>query len=409
MFPALDYSLLSTYLGLGPLNWLVVIVGAQLTRQQLNLLYKRKYDLKDGQGPLVSIVIPAKNEGEPIRRCLESALAQSYPSFEIVTVNDRSTDNTGAIIDELAAKNPDRLRAVHLTENPPAGWTGKCNALHHAVPQARGEWILFIDSDVTLEPNALRQTMAYCMQRDHQMVSLILHVTDRTLIDSLITPVAASAMFGLFAIPMSNRDSQPDNAFANGQFILIRRDAYDKVGGHEAVKSAFSEDVALARLVKKAGYRPRTTLGDRSAHVRMYSTFSTGMRGWSRNFFGMGAEKPWKLWAGLFFVIANFFAIYPALGWAIHRQSHPIAGHEYLATVWWSLVGLHALLMLAGLATIYGGSRSPRWLALLSPVSGGLLTIIFIRALILCSTRRVVWRGDAYQTHESGAAAPAQR
>lgn len=401
MLPLLDYSLLSTYLGMGVLNWIGTGAGAFLVRQRLDLLYKRKYDLPD-PAPRVSIVIPAKNEGEPLRRCLASALGQDYPDFEVIAINDRSTDNTGAIMDEMAAANPDKLKVLHVKQDPPSGWTGKCAALHQAAPQATGRWLLFIDSDVTLEPQVLRKCLAYGIHRNHQMVSLILGVADRSLSDALITPVAASTMFTLYSIPMSNRDSQVDNGFANGQFILVRRDAYEKVGGHEAVRDSFSEDVALGKLVKKAGFRPRITLGEKDASVRLYTTLAGGLRGWSRNFFGMCAGNQKSLWAATVFTIFNFFSIFPALAFAIYRYQHPIVGHEYLGWTWIGLVIAHWVVMTIVLALIYGWSTCPRWLALLSPVAGVLMLVIFFKAMRLCVTRKVVWRGDSYAAGQGG-------
>src|SRR5688572_2491731 len=109
--------------------------------------------------PSVTIMIPAKDEGERIRACIESALAQDYANFEVIAVNDRSTDNTGAVMDELAAKHA-RLKVIHITELPPSGWTGKNNACHTAAARAGGDWLLFVDSDVVLERDVLTSAVA---------------------------------------------------------------------------------------------------------------------------------------------------------------------------------------------------------------------------------------------------------
>jgi len=148
-----EYIVYILYVLLGPTAW--VLFGVAMVRGRHRIWLLRRIAPLPEEHPRVSILIPAKDEGERIRACIESALAQQYDNFSVIAIDDRSTDRTGAIMDEMAAANPN-LKVIHIAEGTlPPGWTGKCNALHSSVQHADGEWLLFVDSDVILQPNAL--------------------------------------------------------------------------------------------------------------------------------------------------------------------------------------------------------------------------------------------------------------
>src|SRR3954470_14736309 len=145
--------LFAAYCLAGPVAWLFLGWGMMRGRRLMRLGRRPSIPLK-GPAPRVTILIPAKDEGERIRDCILSALRQDYPNFKVIAVNDRSTDDTGAIMDRIAATEPN-LTVVHIKEGTlPDGWTGKCNALFNAVRQAEGDYLLFIDSDVVVAPDA---------------------------------------------------------------------------------------------------------------------------------------------------------------------------------------------------------------------------------------------------------------
>ena len=164
--------LLLAYLLLGPVAWGIYYFFMRLGRRRMMLL-RRPPRLAPGEDPSVSILIPAKDEGARIRSCLLSAARQEYPRLEVIAIDDRSTDDTGAVMDELAREHPDRLKVLHVTEPPAPGWTGKNNALHQGSKLATGEWLLFVDSDVVLEPDALAASMAVARRKNFGMVSLL--------------------------------------------------------------------------------------------------------------------------------------------------------------------------------------------------------------------------------------------
>src|SRR5688572_8857012 len=186
--------------------------------------------------PHVTVLISAKDEGERVRTCLQSVLTQDYPNFSVVTVDDRSTDDTGQILDGIAAASDGKVRSMHVAPGGlPQGWLGKCHALHFATRDAAGDWLLFVDSDVHLQPDALRATLAVALAREYDAVSLMTALECHTFLEKLVLPLAAGAWSVMNTISVTNDDNRP-NAYANGQFFLIRRTTYDAVGGHEVVR-----------------------------------------------------------------------------------------------------------------------------------------------------------------------------
>src|SRR5690348_13410500 len=162
-----EVILLLAYLSAGPLTWLMY-GGLMFAGRRKMLLMSRPPNPIRGTPPSVTILIPAKDEGERIRACLESALQQDYPNFNVIAIDDRSTDRTGEVMDEIAASDP-RLNVVHIAENPLPGWTGKNDALWQGQKQADGQWLLFVDSDVVLEKDALTVAMSVVLRKEFDL------------------------------------------------------------------------------------------------------------------------------------------------------------------------------------------------------------------------------------------------
>jgi glycosyltransferase involved in cell wall biosynthesis len=361
-------------------------------RKRMRLLFRPGFPLPPDP-PQVSILVPAKDEAHQIESCVRSILRQDYPNFEIVAVNDRSVDATGRIFDRLGAEDP-RVRPVHLSHaSIPPGWGGKSYALHCGLEHARGEWLLFVDADVELEPDALSQSLAVAVKREFDLVSLLPKFIGKDFWERLLQPLAGAATAGMFAIALTN-SNQSRTAFANGQFLLVKRSAYDAVGGHEAIRGTLSEDVALARKLKEAKFRPRLSWADDFARVRMYEGLGGVIKGWGRNFYVGSHGRPWRMIAAVLFILVFGFAMWPALAWGIHRLSHPGAG--WTGTKWIVSAGLHWLTMTAVLIQMYRWSDNPWWNALLWPVGAGVLIGILCKSMWTCATGRVEWRGTTY-------------
>jgi len=346
--------------------------------------------------PPVTILIPAKDEGARIAACIQSAIAQDYGPCQVIAINDRSTDETGRVMDGLSLQNPS-LRVVHIQDGTlPLGWTGKCNALFKSIDHATGEWLLFVDSDVILQPEALRAAMGFCIRQQVDLLSLLPKLESHSFWESLLVPLAGGALTTTYLVALTNNDHLPSISFANGQFLLIRRTVYDAMGGHARVRDRFCEDVEIARLLKYAGRRVRVSWGADLAAVRMYDSLGSIFKGWARNFFAGSLGKPWRiLMAGMVVLICGFSS-YVALAWGMYRLAHPV--NTYGGAGWVVAAGVHLFLLTATLGTMYSWSGNRRSNALLFPLGGSMLLLILGKALKMCATGKVEWRGTQY-TH----------
>ena len=380
------------YLLLGPAAWALFGFGMVKGRQRMDLFRERLEPLPDPP-PKVSIIIPVKDEVQRIGECIASALQQQYPNFELIVVDDRSTDGTERIVDEMAATDR-RLIALHIkTGDLPMGWFGKSFALHTAVPRASGEWFCFVDSDVVLQPTAVHDTIALAEYKRYDLVSFLPKLYSGGFWESLIIPLGGTATSAMYMLPFTNYN-ESKVAFANGQYLCIRRSVYDAVGGHAAVGGQMSEDVQLAKLVKGRGFRPRLSVGTRYAAVRMYNSPRAVFQGWARNFYAGSLGRPWRILAALSFVLLGCFSVYVAAGFGVYRLVHPLAGAS--GGGWIATATLHLGLMTAFLALMYHWSGN-RWAyALLLPLGLGSIVVIFLRSLWFCITGKVVWRGTSY-------------
>ena len=251
----MESCLLALYIAIGQIAWVLYGYMIFLGRRKMQLMRRPPLQVNVPL-PLVTVIVPAKDEGERIRACLNSALAQDYSNYKVVAIDDRSVDQTGAIMDEIAAADS-RLTVLHNTRPPAPGWTGKNNALHTAAEDAPGEWMLFVDSDVVLEKDALSAAMAVVLRKKFDLLSLLPRLESHTLWESVVVPLAGAAASSLYLIALTNNSQVTSNAFANGQFMLINRSSYDAIGGHVTVRDRFCEDVEIARLLKTQGFRPR--------------------------------------------------------------------------------------------------------------------------------------------------------
>lgn len=397
----LEIPLYIVYLLVGPAFWVLIWVLMGSSRRGMNLLGKTAGAIPE-PGPRVTVIVPAKDEGERIRGCLSSILAQDYSRFSVLAVDDRSEDGTGRVMDEMAAGDS-RLRVLHIEELP-AGWTGKNNALYRAAARAEGEWLLFIDSDVILEPAALSTTLRVAIGRRYDLLSLILRHETRGVWEGAIVPLASTAIGAAHFIGLSNSDSN-DYYFGNGQFMLFDRKKYDLIGGHEAVRTEFNEDMALVRVMKRAGLRPRIAWGERMGRVRMYDSLGSIMRGWSRIFYGSSSGSPWRSLLVMLVILVGGYSCLGALGWGIFAGVHHVGIWD--GKPWLVLAGIHWVLMTVQIGVMYRwmGARAAYAAAFL--VTGLFVLVILGWAVWMCFTGRVNWRGTKYSHKIEGSAGAA--
>lgn len=234
--------------------------------------------------PRVSVLVAAKDEEANIERCLRGLLKQDYPDFEVIAVNDRSDDATGAIIDRLAGDDP-RLTAVHVAELP-AGWFGKNNAMRLGVAASGGEWLVFTDADCDFaSPELISRAMDYAQQARLAFLSVLPQLEANSFWERVVQPVAGAIMVYWNPPQKVNNPAAP-HAYANGAFMLMSRGCYEALGEHEAVKATLNEDMHFARRAKAAGQRFAVIRGGDLYSVRMYTSLGAIWRGWSRIFYG---------------------------------------------------------------------------------------------------------------------------
>lgn len=240
-------------------------------------------DVRAGDfAPLVSIIIPARNEVDTLEQALQSIVQQHYANLEIIVVDDRSTDGTGPLVDRMAQQFS-RLRVIHLHELP-AGWIGKNHALHYAASQARGEFLLFTDADIVMHPQTVSKAISYVCQE---------HLDHLTVMPAVIAPGIALNMFvgtfGLFFViftkPWQAHKPQSTHSIGIGAFNLVRTTVYRAIGGHEAIKMRPDDDVKLAKLLKQHTKQVEILNGQQMISVRWYPTVRAMIKGLMKNAF----------------------------------------------------------------------------------------------------------------------------
>ena len=360
---------------------------------KLDYLGPRSPRFEQPDPPLVSAIIPAKDEEATLADCLATVVAQSYPNLEVLIVDDRSTDRTPEIARSIARSDP-RVRLISIEDLPP-GWTGKTHALHVAAGLAGGEWFWFVDSDTRHEPDSLSIVLEYARSHGAAMASLLPEMRCESFWESVAQPLLGIVLIQSYPLFWAN-DPKKSLAFANGQYILIRRDAYHEAGGHEGVRDKFVEDIYLARAVKGIGLSARTAIAHGIGSTRMYTSLPQFIRGWSRILYDALGRNPWKLLLQgldpLFFSQTAHVALVASLAMlALGRPPGPFPA--------W-LLGLsvaHHLLAYTCLRRLYVLSVPRTRYVAWYPLAGLVLDVILIRAIRMCLTGKVTWRGTAYK------------
>jgi Glycosyl transferase family 2 len=226
--------------------------------------------------PQVSVIVPARNEEECLGACLRSLVSQAGVGFEVIVVDDGSTDRTREIAESFAG-----VRVVDAGLLP-AGWIGKNNALTAGARLTKAEWLLFTDADTVHRPGSLARALAEAKQQGAALLSYSPEQEVHGLWERAVMPVIFAELAGRYR-PGEVSDPRSAVAAANGQYLLISREAYDAVGGHAAIAGDLLEDVALARAVKRSGRKIFFRFGGDAVRTRMYRNFGQLREGWTKN------------------------------------------------------------------------------------------------------------------------------
>ncbi len=343
--------------------------------------------------PLVSLLIPARNEARSIGRCLAGALAQSYAPYEVVVVDDHSSDDTAAIVARYAAQDT-RLRLVRSAPLPP-GWMGKCHACQQASDHAhaQSEWLLFLDADTAPAPHLLAALLTTARQQQLDMLTLFPFLELKSFWERLILPPFIALLHATF--PMRAQvpaDARAETLIANGQCIFVRRSAYNALGGHAAVAGDIIDDVMLARALHRGGFRIGAAVADDAIRVRMYTNGREVLEGLTKNASsGLQSGGPAALLAGTRqFALALLPPLLAAAGLVRAARHNNTSAALPGLVLWAAAVGMWGALLRQRYAL------SPAW-GLLWPAGLMAYGLITLRSVWLRHRGRgLLWKGRTY-------------
>lgn len=368
------------------LLWLLPLIPlARLIRREPSLEL-----VAPARGHLVSIIIPARNEAAGIATAIESILATTYEPFELIVVDDRSTDDTAARVEALAAGD-ERVRLVRGAELP-QGWYGKPWACFQGYLEARGEILLFTDADTRHAPGLLGRAVGALVRERASLVT----VAPRQRCVSFWERVVMPQIWALLALRYPprrvNRATRARDVIANGQFILVRRAAYERAGTHAAVRSSVAEDLALAQLFLRQGQRIHFAFAQTLMETRMYLGLRHLVEGWSKNVYLGGRasfpdEPGARALVPLLLTMAGLFWLLPLAGLALGLLGHP-AGLLMPSAVATLAAALFWVLFTFGMGI-------PAWYGLLYPLGASVMLYIVLRST-LRGRRHVEWKGRVY-------------
>lgn len=332
-----------------------------------------------GPTPALTVIVPALNEADTIEPALRTLLASNYPNLEIIAVNDRSTDQTGPILDSLAQEDA-RLRIIHIASLPP-GWLGKSYALHLGARQAQGDFLLFTDADIRFSPDALQQAVAYAVTNELDHLTVLPDLQAKApLLQMLLLQFLVG--FLLFFQPWRVRHDAR-RYVGVGAFNLVRKTLYERVGGHRAVAMTPLDDTLLGKQLKRAGARADALLGSQAVMVDWYPSTAAMIRGLGKNGFAAFDYRLSRLLTGS--LLIGLGALWPVAG-------------LFFGTWLGKTASAGALLL--GAAMLHQLIRQadwPNWILLLAPIGTLVSLYIFWRSALLALTRgSVEWRGTRY-------------
>jgi GT2 family glycosyltransferase len=334
--------------------------------------------------PLVSVIFAARDEAEKLPGAIQTLLAQDYPRFEVVAVNDRSQDRTPAILHEYEPTNAN-LKVIDIA-NLPTGWLGKPHALVAGFEQSMGEWLVFTDADVHFAPDVLRRAVALAQERQWDHLTLLASIEMRGFWE-----ITAITYFGLGFV-IGNEPWQASNARSGryvgvGAFQLVRRAAYEKSGGHRRLRMDVIEDMKLGKLIKMAGLRSGVAVAQDMVRVRWHSGLQNVIRGVTKNMFAACHYNALLALVAmslpLIMSVLPFFGLAFATGWA-----RVFAG-----------IAVGTAILIHG-AMIWSTSASPLY-AFTHPLGALIFSWMLARSAIATLLRGgVVWRDTFYPLEE---------
>ncbi len=378
------------YIVPGVVPWLVVPIVVLWPLRRTTSLGNYPADVP-ADAPLVSVIVPARDEARNIEACVRSILGGKWPSIEVIVVDDHSTDGTGEIARQIATGDP----LVKVISNPdlPDGWIGKQWACHNGQRAAHGTFLLFTDADTRHGSELLTRSMNAMRERRADLFTVAGSQTMDSFWERLLQPHVFGMLLGRFGdTEKVSRSRNPLDKIANGQFMLMRRDVYDRAGGHEAVRTHVAEDLRLAQEWTRLGYSVQIVPAFDHMTTRMYEGFGEIWRGWGKNIWAAGRDTVsagpvlrtvlriaaplvplWEIAPAIAIVLALTGVVSASIGvWGAIAFT--------INTLFWILLHI--------------AFRAPARYALLNPLAALVLMGLFARAA--WRGDRVEWKGRAY-------------
>ena len=366
--------------------WLSRLLDAAQGMPKVADISRPEWDSKPNPAPRVTIIVPARNEEEHIELTLRHLLNLAYENYEIVGVNDRSTDRTGEIMDHVASGvSLGKLKVIHVKDLP-MGWMGKAHAMWIGAKQGTGDWLLFTDADVLFRSDVLNRTLNYAdhERADHVVLfpRMIMHTVGERMMIAFF-----QSMFVFGHRPWKVADPKTKDHMGVGAFNLIRSQIYQAVGTYEALRFEVLDDMKLGKLVKQAGYVQRNVFGDDLISLRWVKGAMGMVNNLTKNFFAILSFRWWRSLGSVFMVLflnfLPFVGVFVTHGWA--RVPYAIG--------LLSILGLYI-----GMARM---SDVPVYYFLLHPVSTIMFAYILLRSMTLTLMQRgIFWRGTFYPLDE---------
>jgi glycosyltransferase involved in cell wall biosynthesis len=368
--------------------WLSRVIDTSLGVRTLVNITRPEWDRNPATpsgNPRVTIIVPARNEEAAIRQALSQLLVLDYDNYEVIAVDDRSTDRTGEIMDEVAATAGGKLKIIHVHELP-RGWMGKAHAMWSAGRQATGDWLLFTDADVMFRPDCLRRAIAYAEAEGADHLVLFPRTIMKRPGEKMMLAFF-QLMFVFGHRPWKVADPKAKDHIGVGAFNLVRRNVYEAVGTYQALRFEVVDDMKLGKVVKNAGFRQRNVLGEDLLELHWAQGALGVVRNLTKNFFAVMSFQSWRAigfcFAAAFINIMPFAGVFLAYGW----ERIPYA------------VALLCLFFLYFGMSLFSDVRP--WYVLLHPVA----TLLFIYTMLLSMffalrNNGVEWRGTMYPLDE---------
>ena len=368
------------------LIWLSRVIDAGLGMRTLADISQPEWDrMPDPISNSVAIIVPARNEEASVEQALQRLVSVDYENYQIIAVDDRSTDRTGEIMDTSASTSQGKVDVVHIRELPP-GWLGKTHAMWTAARQTNSDWLLFTDADVMFRKDALRRAIAYAEAEHADHVVLFPRIIMKRASERMMI-----AFFQLLFVfghrPWKVADPKAKDHMGVGAFNLVRRSAYEAVGTYERLRMEVVDDMKLGKVIKNAGFRQRVVFGNDLIEIR----WARGARGvvnnLTKNFFAVMSFQTWRALlscVGMAFLnLMPFIGVLIAPGWSRIPYGMALASMFFLYAGVWRHVEIHP------------------WYFLLHPVSTTLFIYTMLRSTFVTLWHGgVEWRGTMYPLDE---------